>query len=226
MSNGQQQPDITRFFIEDASEHLQTINDDLLSLENNQGELGLVDKIFRSVHAIKGSAGMAGFHATSQLAHKIEDLLGKMRSQELAVSTEIIDLLFQGVDALSQEIDNITDDEDEDESLLAIFEDLRADFLQQPASDLSSQAPQPVIPSPSTTPAAVSVQKSSTTQTPTQPPKIPPMELAERLIRQDQLTKAIAVYQKLLQTEPANRIVKQRLAEAKALYMYMQKTAL
>ena len=65
MSNGQRQPDITGFFIEDASEHLQAMNDDLLRLENHQDELGLVDKIFRSVHAIKGSAGMAGQPGTS-----------------------------------------------------------------------------------------------------------------------------------------------------------------
>ncbi len=237
MSGNTGHSDITDFFLEDATEHLNNINNDLLTLENTQGELGLVDKIFRSIHAIKGSAGMAGFHVTSQLAHKIEDLLGQMRSRELPVSGEIIDLLFQGIDALTHEVENISSDEDEDESLLPIFTDLRDDFLRQSSA---GAAPQTAIPAatPKPTPSA-SHQKPKKTQQPASqsrrpvPPAKPqpaapktsltPIELAERLIRQEQVEKAVAVYQKLLRDDPANAMIRQRLAETRALHAYIQK---
>lgn len=198
MSSAKGHSDITDFFIEDASEHLHNVSDDLLTLENNQDELDLVDRIFRSIHAIKGSAGMAGFHVTSQLAHSIEDLLGQIRSRELPVSGEIVDLLFQGVDALTHEVEYISNDEEEDESLLAIFTDLRADFLGQPFSETASQVSQVDA-------------------------DISPLELADRLIRQEQVEKAVAVYQELLRKDPSNTMVRQRLAETKALHAYIQK---
>ncbi len=224
--------DITDFFLEDATEHLNNINDDLLTLENNQAELGLVDKIFRSIHAIKGSAGMAGFHVTSQLAHKIEDLLGQMRSQELPISDEVVDLLFQGIDALTHEVDNISDDEDEDESLLSIFVDLRDDFLNHASPGAAPQVSVPAAPPKASTPAPAQKPKQPQEPAPkTTPPKnapkhlVSPVELAERLIRQEQVDKAIAVYQKLLRDNPKNVMVRQRLAETKALHAYIQKVA-
>ena len=213
--------DITDFFLEDATEHLNNINDDLLTLENNQEELGLVDKIFRSIHAIKGSAGMAGFHVTSQLAHKIEDLLGQMRSQELPVSGEVVDLLFQGIDALTHEVDNISSDEDEDESLLSIFIDLRDDFLKHA---FSGTAPQVATPAPAQKPKQPQKPAPKTTPSKNAPKRfVSPVELAERLIRQEQVDKAMAVYQKLLRDDPKNIMIRQRLAETKALHAYMQK---
>ena len=87
--------DIIEFFLGEASEHLQTINDDLLLLEKHKDDLNVVDKIFRAIHAVKGSAGMLRFFVVSKLAHKIEDLLAKMRGRELDVSESVIDLLFQ-----------------------------------------------------------------------------------------------------------------------------------
>lgn len=232
--------DITDFFLEDATEHLQNINDDLLTLETNQTELGLVDKIFRSIHAIKGSAGMAGFHVTSQLAHKIEDLLGQMRSQELPVSNEVVDLLFQGIDALTHEVDNISDDEGEDESLLTIFVDLREDFLKQAglgtgrAAAEPAAAPRKPSPTPGAAPRPQAAPPSKSTPKPTPGPRpaarkaspkpsLSPLELADQLIRQAHLEKAVAVYQKLLRDDPGNAMLRQRLAETKALHAYIQK---
>ena len=94
MNSGSGKTDIIEIFTADAGEHLQTINDDLLALEQNKEDLHLVDKIFRDVHAIKGSAGMVGFSVVSQFSHKIEDLLAKIRDHKLNLSESVIDLLF------------------------------------------------------------------------------------------------------------------------------------
>src|SRR4030042_1530726 len=99
MSSGFNRSDIVDFFLVEASEHLQVLNDGLLSLESNKEDLSVMDEIFRSAHTIKGSAAMLGFNIISKLAHKMEDLLGKIRNRELPLSESAIDLLLQPADS-------------------------------------------------------------------------------------------------------------------------------
>ena len=135
MSGGFNQSDIVDFFLVEASEHLQILNDGLLSLEENSEDPGVIDEIFRSAHTIKGSAAMLGFNVISKLAHKMEDLLGKIRSQELNLSESVFDLLLQTVDTLTLQVENIPSGQGEDEALLVMFEDLYAEFLGQPEGE-------------------------------------------------------------------------------------------
>lgn len=130
MSSGFNRSDIVDFFLVEASEHLQILNDGLLSLEENHDNVSVIDEIFRSAHTIKGSAAMLGFNVVSKLAHKMEDLLGKIRSQELSLSEPVIDLLLQSVDTLSLQIENIPKGTGEEESILLMFDDLYAEFLE------------------------------------------------------------------------------------------------
>jgi two-component system, chemotaxis family, sensor kinase CheA len=181
MSNTFTSSDITGFFLSDATEHLQAINDDLLELEQNQDELTVVDKIFRAVHAIKGSAGMAGFFVVSQLAHKVEDVLGKLREQELVVSSDIVDLLFQGVDTLSHQVDNIANGQPEEESALKMVVELYAEILGTsempppktlpPKAKASSASPAPNGP-------PLGAPKTAKPNTPATAPKAPPKKPA------------------------------------------------
>ncbi|GAK54858.1 cheA signal transduction histidine kinase [Candidatus Vecturithrix granuli] len=145
MSGGFNRSDIVDFFLVEASEHLQVLNDGLLSLEENSEDVSVVDEIFRSAHTIKGSAAMLGFHVISKLAHKMEDLLGKIRSRELELTESITDLLLQTVDTLTLQVENIPTGQGEEESILLMFNDLYAEFLGTP----EAEAPQhPLPPSP------------------------------------------------------------------------------
>jgi chemosensory pili system protein ChpA (sensor histidine kinase/response regulator) len=134
MSGGFNRSDIVDFFLVEASEHLQILNDGLLSLEENNEDLSVVDEIFRSAHTIKGSAAMLGFIIVSKLAHKMEDLLGQIRNHETPLSEAVIDLLLQTVDSLTVQIEDIPNGVQEDESILMMFSDLYAEFLE-PAED-------------------------------------------------------------------------------------------
>jgi len=139
MSEGFNRSDIVDFFLVEASEHLQILNDGLLSLEERSDDLSAIDEIFRSAHTIKGSAAMLGFNVVSKLAHKMEDLLGRIRSKEVELSESIIDLLLNSVDTLTNQVENIPSGEDEDESLLLMFDDLYAGYL----APTEPSAPQP-----------------------------------------------------------------------------------
>jgi two-component system chemotaxis sensor kinase CheA len=87
-------------FFAEAQEHLQTLNDGLLSLEKNPSDEEAINVVFRSAHTIKGMAATMGFNTITMLTHHLEDVLDKVRAGTAKLSPPLSDLLFQGVDAL------------------------------------------------------------------------------------------------------------------------------
>lgn len=87
-------------FLDESREHLQTMNDGLLQLEQAPNELGVVQEIFRGAHTLKGMSATMGFADMAELTHKLENVLDAVRNEELAVTTEVIDILLKGADEL------------------------------------------------------------------------------------------------------------------------------
>ncbi len=99
-------------FISESEEHINTINTNLLQLEKEFKETGeysaeYINSIFRAAHTVKGLAGMLGFENIQEFTHAIEDLMGEIRQGNLQLSIEIIDVLFEALDILSQQIEDI-----------------------------------------------------------------------------------------------------------------------
>ncbi len=100
--------DIKKFiarFVEEARDHVTKLNDGLIALENSPGDLETIHAIFRSAHTIKGSSRMLKLTAITELAHTLEDVFGAMRDGKIAHSKELADLLFRGIDAISDMIE-------------------------------------------------------------------------------------------------------------------------
>lgn len=94
-------------FIEESKEHLQNMNRVLLDLENNMSDLQLLNEIFRVAHTIKGMSGTMGFTKVADLTHEMENVLHLVRTQEVAVNSYIIDILFECFDSLEGQISHI-----------------------------------------------------------------------------------------------------------------------
>jgi two-component system chemotaxis sensor kinase CheA len=95
--------DLSQFqdaFFEESSEHLTTIEDGLLHLEQRPDDLDLLNRIFRAAHSIKGNSGMFGFTAVGQFTHKMETLLDQLRNGKFSVTPEITDILLRSTDQL------------------------------------------------------------------------------------------------------------------------------
>ncbi|MBS0171666.1 MAG: chemotaxis protein CheA [Nitrospira sp.] len=92
-------------FFEESQEHLTTIEEGLLQLEQRPGDIDLLNRIFRGAHSIKGNSGMFGFTAVSQFTHKMESVLDQLRSSQMVVTVEVADLLLQSLDCLKTLID-------------------------------------------------------------------------------------------------------------------------
>ncbi len=93
--------EVLEFFIPEAEEHLQTVTECLLVLEAHPNPED-INRLFRSMHTIKGSAAQVGLHRLSAVAHRVEDLIGRMRDAGLQPSAQIVDICLQSVDILKK----------------------------------------------------------------------------------------------------------------------------
>lgn len=94
-------------FFEEAAEHLAVVEEGLLELEQHPNDLDLLNKVFRSAHSIKGTAGMFGFNVVAQFTHKMETLLDLLRNGQKAVSPSIADLLLKSTDCLKTLVESV-----------------------------------------------------------------------------------------------------------------------
>jgi two-component system chemotaxis sensor kinase CheA len=92
--------ELQELYATEAEEHLRVLNDSLLSLEDNPEDLGIIKELFRAAHTLKGMAGTMGFEKVSNLTHAMENILDKLRNEEMLANTEIVNLLFKSVDTL------------------------------------------------------------------------------------------------------------------------------
>ncbi len=99
--DGEVPAEILEFFVPEAEEHLQIVTDCLLSLETNPNA-EQINRLLRAMHTIKGSAAQVGLHRIAHVAHRAEDLIGRLRNGELQPSAEIIDICLDAVDALKK----------------------------------------------------------------------------------------------------------------------------
>ncbi|MGZ4122060.1 MAG: Hpt domain-containing protein, partial [Tumebacillaceae bacterium] len=94
-------------FIEESKEHLQAINENLLALEQAPQSLDIVNVVFRSAHTLKGMAATMGFEKMAHLTHEMENGLDLMRNGKLAVTGDVMDVLFRCVDILEGQLAEI-----------------------------------------------------------------------------------------------------------------------
>jgi len=93
--------EILEFFQPEAEEHLQIVSDCLLSLEANHSPEE-INKLFRAIHTVKGSAAQVGLKRLGGIAHRVEDLIGRLREGEIEPSPQVIDLCLESVDVLKK----------------------------------------------------------------------------------------------------------------------------
>ena len=99
--DGEVADEVLEFFVPEAEEHLQAVTECLLALEGNPNADD-INRLFRAMHTVKGSAAQVGLHRLSAVAHRVEDLIGQLRDGALQPSAEIVDMCLQSVDVLKK----------------------------------------------------------------------------------------------------------------------------
>lgn len=96
-------------FLDESKEHLQSCTEHLLELEQNPEDLAIVNEVFRSAHTLKGMSATMGYEDIADLTHKMENVLDAIRNEQIGVSTEILDVVFESVDNLEEMVMDIED---------------------------------------------------------------------------------------------------------------------
>ncbi len=94
-------------FLAETTELLEKLDDDLITLEKSSDDTDLMNRIFRSIHTIKGASSFLGFDLLVKVAHKTEDVLNRLRKGELVVSPEIMDVILEATDLVKLLVSDI-----------------------------------------------------------------------------------------------------------------------
>ncbi|MCR4866964.1 MAG: chemotaxis protein CheA [Lachnospiraceae bacterium] len=128
-------------FIDESKEHLQNLNTQILDLEQEPGNMDTINEIFRAAHTLKGMAGTMGYKRMQNLTHNMENVFSEVRNGAAKVNANVVDVLFQCLDALDEYVTNIqtTGDEgdNDNENLIKAFND----FLAGNEPDENKDAP-------------------------------------------------------------------------------------
>jgi len=98
-------------FLTETSELLEKMDDDLVALEKVPQDMELLNSIFRSIHTVKGASSFLGFELLVKITHKTEDVLNRLRKDELRVTTEIMDVILEAVDTIKLLVNDIRNGE-------------------------------------------------------------------------------------------------------------------
>ncbi|MFD2333212.1 chemotaxis protein CheA [Cohnella sp. GCM10020058] len=94
-------------FIDEANEHLQSLNENMLRLEQQPEDISIVQIIFRSAHTLKGMSASMGFEDLASLTHEMENVLDLVRNDKLKMNGHIFDTLFKCLDSLEGMVQDV-----------------------------------------------------------------------------------------------------------------------
>ncbi|MCX8006540.1 MAG: response regulator [Coriobacteriia bacterium] len=87
-------------FQEEATEYLQRLNEGVITLEGDPTNRELIEQMLRDAHTLKGSSRMVGLLDISDVAHRLEDIMVKIRDGEMAFEPSMSDAFFEALDAI------------------------------------------------------------------------------------------------------------------------------
>ncbi|NLY26061.1 MAG: chemotaxis protein CheA [Alcaligenaceae bacterium] len=122
--------EIFSVFVQEAREQLTAMEDGLLRMEQGDSDADVLGAIFRAAHTIKGASGVVELHHIERFTHILENLLDRVRNNEVVVSSDMITLLLRGCDYMRGMLDVVEQGRvDEDPSLAGVGQEL-ADGLR------------------------------------------------------------------------------------------------
>ncbi len=96
-------------FVDEGKEILDAAETDLLSLQIAPNDNDLINKLFRGIHTLKGSAGLVGAQEVVEVSHLFEDLLDRVRHGEIQITKEVLDVSLTSCDLLKRLLELLQD---------------------------------------------------------------------------------------------------------------------
>lgn len=98
--------ELVGIFLEDAREHLATLDAALLRLEREGHDAEVVAGLLGPLHTLKGNSGMIGFAGVKDYVHRLEEVFSRARDGALVLDSAALDRLLEGASALRDAIES------------------------------------------------------------------------------------------------------------------------
>lgn len=121
--------DILGDFVVESRENLESIELNLIELEQNPGDMDIINSIFRPFHTIKGVSGFLKLDKMNTLCHHTENLIDSARSADLVIDDDIADMILESVDTLKLMLEDV--EESLDTRLSSTFDDIDVQRLTE-----------------------------------------------------------------------------------------------
>ncbi|MFK5984489.1 MAG: chemotaxis protein CheA [Pseudomonadota bacterium] len=108
--------EILQDFLVEAGEILETLNEELVELEQHPDDADMINSVFRGFHTIKGGAGFLALTPLVELCHRAEDVFGLIRNGELHLSSHMMDVFLTVLDSLNEMFDNLKAGQEPDDA--------------------------------------------------------------------------------------------------------------
>ena len=146
--------EILQDFLIEAGEMIETLNEELVELEQRPNDMDLLNSVFRSFHTIKGGAGFLSLTPLVELCHRAEDVFNLLRNGELHVDASIMDVMLPVLDSLNEMFDSLrsaNEPEDADPTLLGALDailkgEVAVEASAQPAPESDAAVEEPAEP--------------------------------------------------------------------------------
>ncbi|MEZ4742277.1 MAG: chemotaxis protein CheA [Bdellovibrionota bacterium] len=101
-------PEMIKDFMENASELMDILDEQVLALETDPSSKNTIEEIFRAAHTLKGAAGMFGYLAIERVMHRMENFFDRVRKGKIVASPEAIDIVLKGLDVLKSLMEGVS----------------------------------------------------------------------------------------------------------------------
>ena len=133
--------EILQDFLVEAGEILEVLSEQLVELENRPDDANLLNAIFRGFHTVKGGAGFLQLDTLVELCHAAENVFDLLRNNKLAVSSELMDVVLQALDAVNSMFEQVNARAYPESADAALMDALHAIIAgESPAAVSSSQS--------------------------------------------------------------------------------------
>ncbi len=132
--------EIVEEFVVEAEELVEKLDGDFVTLEKQPEDGELLNEVFRTAHTLKGMASFLGFEQITKLAHRMEDVLNKLRRGEMAISPGMMDVLLLGLDRLRTLVEEVKEHQKDVSDVSDVVEKLQGVLEDSTASEESSEA--------------------------------------------------------------------------------------
>ena len=101
------QQKILGYFIEEAKEHLETLERGILDLSAVIEDQERVNEMFRAAHSVKGGAAMLGYSSIQKVAHRLEDAFKVLKENRVGVDQKLESFFLRGYDVLQDLVEKL-----------------------------------------------------------------------------------------------------------------------